>query len=85
MGVSRYELTEVQWRRIERLLPARAGTVGRPALDNRLFVRGVAFGDALAGYARALWQVQDDAQAVNTGPPRRFGTVSSPTCRRTGT
>ncbi len=41
MGVGRYELTEVQWRRIEPLLPGRAGTVGRPALDNRLFVHGV--------------------------------------------
>jgi len=41
MGVGRYELTEVQWRRIELLLPGRAGTVGRPAADNRLFVHGV--------------------------------------------
>ena len=41
MGVGRYELTGVQWRRIELLLPGRAGTVGRPALDNRLFVHGV--------------------------------------------
>ena len=41
MGVGRYGLTEVQWRRIEPLLPGRAGTIGRPALDNRLFVHGV--------------------------------------------
>jgi transposase len=41
MGVGRYELTEVQWRRIEPLLPGRAGTVGRPAEDNRRFVHGV--------------------------------------------
>ncbi len=41
MGVGRYELTEVQWRRIERLLPGRAGMVGRLAEDNRRFVHGV--------------------------------------------
>ncbi len=41
MGVGRYELTEVQGRRIERLLPGREGTVGRPAEDNRRFVHGV--------------------------------------------
>ena len=41
MGVCRYELTEVQWRRMERLLPGRVGTVGRPAADNRRFVHGV--------------------------------------------
>ncbi len=29
---------EVQWRRIDVLLPGRAGMVGRPAADNRLFV-----------------------------------------------
>ena len=41
MVVGRYELTEVQWRRINVLLPGRAGMVGRPAADNRLFVQGV--------------------------------------------
>ncbi len=41
MGVGRYELTELQWRRIEPLLPGRGGTVGRPAEDNRRFVHGV--------------------------------------------
>ena len=41
MGVGRYELTEVQWRRIEAFLPGRGGTVGRPAGDNRRFVHGV--------------------------------------------
>ena len=40
-GISRYEVTEAQWRRIELLLPGRAGTVGRPAEDNRRFVNGV--------------------------------------------
>jgi transposase len=40
MGVGRYELPEVQWRRIELLLPGRGETVGRPAEDNRRFVHG---------------------------------------------
>ena len=31
----------MQWRRIEPLLAGRAGMVGRPAADNRLFVHGV--------------------------------------------
>ncbi len=41
MSVGRYELSEAQWKRIEGLLPGRMGTVGRTALDNRLFVNGV--------------------------------------------
>ena len=41
MGSLRYELTEAQWRRIESLLPGRAGTVGRPVQDNRCFVNDV--------------------------------------------
>lgn len=41
MGSLRYELSEAQWRRLESLLPGRAGTVGRPAEDNRRFVNGV--------------------------------------------
>jgi transposase len=41
MGAGRYELMEVQWRRIETLLPEREGTVGRTAVDKRLFVRAV--------------------------------------------
>ncbi len=41
MGVVRYELTDVQWGRIEYLLPGRVDTVGRTAADNRRFVNGV--------------------------------------------
>ena len=36
--VRRYGLRDDQWDRIKDLLPGRAGTVGRPARDNRLFV-----------------------------------------------
>ena len=38
---SRYELTAVQWRRIEAMLPGKAGDRGRTAGDNRTFVNGV--------------------------------------------
>ena len=41
MGSLRYELSELQWRRLEPLLPGRLGTVVRPAEDNRRFVNGV--------------------------------------------
>ncbi len=41
MVAGRYELSDVQWKRIEGLLPGRIDTVGRTAADNRLFVNGV--------------------------------------------
>ena len=37
----RYELTSVQWRRIEKFLPGKAGDPGRTAQDNLTFVNGV--------------------------------------------
>ncbi len=37
----RAELTDAQWARLEGLLPGRAGSVGRPAENNRRFVNGV--------------------------------------------
>jgi transposase len=37
----RYELTPAQWRRIEAMLPGKAGDPGRTANDNRKFVNGV--------------------------------------------
>ena len=43
MGMKRYGLRDDQWERIETLLPGRAGTVGRPARDNRLFVEAVLY------------------------------------------
>lgn len=39
----RYALTDLQWDRIKDLLPGRAGHVGRPAADNRLFVEAVLY------------------------------------------
>jgi len=37
----RYELSALQWRKIEPLLPGKAGDPGRSGMDNRLFVNGV--------------------------------------------
>ncbi len=39
--VSRYEVSDQQWRRIEGLLPGKAGDPGRTGRDNQLFVNGV--------------------------------------------
>src|SRR5260370_39405037 len=41
MGIGRYELSEVQWEKIKDFLPGRVESVGRTALDNRVFVNGV--------------------------------------------
>lgn len=41
--VRRYGLRDDQWDRIKDLLPGRAGSIGRPARDNRLFVEAVLF------------------------------------------
>lgn len=43
MGIKRYGLRDDQWERIKDLLPGRAGTEGRPAKDNRLFVEAVLY------------------------------------------
>ena len=40
MGIKRYELSEVEWQRIEPLLPGKLGDRGRTGSDNRLFVNG---------------------------------------------
>lgn len=39
----RYALTDAQWKRLEDLLPGRAGHVDAPAKDNRLFVDAVLY------------------------------------------
>ena len=63
MGSLRYELSEGQWRRIEGLLPDRAGMVGRPAEDNRRFVNGV------------LWVVRSGMRWEDL--PERYGKYKS--------
>ena len=39
----RYALRNDQWKRIENLLPAREGTVGVTAKNNRLFVEAILY------------------------------------------
>ena len=63
MGSLRYELSEAQWRRLESLLPGRAGTVGRPAEDNRRFVNGV------------LWVIRSGMRWADL--PERYGKYKS--------
>ena len=61
--MSRYELSDAQWRRIEGLLPGRADTVGRTAADNRRFVNGV------------LWVLRSGARWHDL--PERYGKYKS--------
>jgi putative transposase len=63
MGIGRYELSDVQWGRIERLLPGRSDTVGRTAADNRVFVNGV------------LWVLRSGARWHDL--PERYGKYKS--------
>ena len=63
MGVSRYELSDLQWSRIEGLLPGCADTVGRTAVDNRVFVNGV------------LWVLRSGARWHDL--PQRYGKYKS--------
>lgn len=59
----RYELTEAQWRKIEDLLPGKAGDRGRTAADNRTFVNGV------------LWVLRSGAHWCHM--PERYGNWKS--------
>ena len=61
MGVGRYELSDVQWSRIEGLLPDRVETVGRTATDN--LINGV------------LWVLRSGAHWHDL--PERYGKYKS--------
>ena len=63
MGISRYELSDVQWVRIKDVLPGRVESVGRTAADNRLFVNGV------------LWVLRSGAHWHDL--PERYGKYKS--------
>jgi putative transposase len=63
MATKRYELSEAQWRRIEPLLPGKAGDPGRTAADNRSFVNGV------------LWVLRSGARWSDL--PERYGKFKS--------
>jgi len=63
MGISRYELSDVQWERIKDVLAGRSESVGRTASDNRLFVNGV------------LWVLRSGAHWHDL--PERYGKYKS--------
>jgi transposase len=63
MGVGRYELSDAQWSRIEGLLPGRVESVGRTAVDNRVFINGV------------LWVLRSGAHWHDL--PERYGKYKS--------
>ncbi len=63
MGVKRYELNEVQWRKIAPLVPGKAGDPGRSWVDNRLFVNG------------CLWVLRSGAHWCHL--PERYGNWKS--------
>jgi len=60
---SRYELTNVQWERIEGFLPGKKGDPGRTAVDNRMFVNAV------------LWVLRSGARWADM--PERYGKYKS--------
>ncbi|WP_157580375.1 IS5 family transposase [Rudanella lutea] len=59
----RYEITEQEWTKITPLLPGQAGSAGRKALDNRLFINAV------------LWITRSGAPWRDL--PERFGNWNS--------
>ena len=63
MGVKRYEVTDLQWKRVGSMLPGKAGDPGRTAADNRLFVNAV------------LWVLRSGARWSDL--PERYGKFKS--------
>jgi transposase len=69
MNVRRYGLRDDQWARMMDLLPGRDGVVGRPAMNNRLFVEAVLYRYRAGIPWRGLPERFGDFPAVHT----RFG------------
>ena len=63
IGISRYELSTDQWKRIKDFLPGKEGDRGRTAQDNRNFVNGV------------LWVLRSGARWSDL--PKRYGKYKS--------
>jgi transposase len=61
--VKRYELSDEQWKKIEGVLPGKAGDRGRTAQDNRNFVNGV------------LWVLRSGSRWSDL--PERYGKYKS--------
>jgi transposase len=66
MSVRRYGLRDDQWARIKDLLPGREGVVGRPAVDNRLFVEAILYRYRAGIPWRDLPERFGDFRAVHT-------------------
>ena len=66
MSVRRYGLRDDQWNRIKDLLPGRDGVVGRPAMNNRLFVEAVLYRYRAGIPWRDLPERFGDFRAVHT-------------------
>ena len=62
----RYALREDQWKRIEHLLPGRAGSVGVTANDNRLFIEAVLYRYRAGSPWRDLPERFGDFRVVHT-------------------
>ena len=63
LGISCYELSTDQWKRIKNFLPGKEGDRGRTAKDNRTFINGV------------LWILRSGARWVDL--PKRYGKYKS--------
>ena len=74
----RRELTDAQWRRIERLVPGKEGDRGRHGEDNRLFV------DAVLWIARAGAPWRDLPNAFGPYPTLLQSLRSAASGRRRG-
>jgi transposase len=66
MSVRRYGLRDDQWARMKDLLPGRDGVVGRPAMNNRLFVEAVLYRYRAGIPWRDLPERFGDFRAVHT-------------------
>ena len=71
MGVHRYGSRDAQWERIEGMLPGRKGSVGRPAGNNRLFVKAVLYRYRAGVPWRDLPERFGDFRVVHTRFSRR--------------
>ena len=66
MSVRRYGIRDDQWERIKDFLPGRDGMIGRPAMDNRLFIDAVLYRYRAGIPWRDLPERVGDFRAVHT-------------------
>ena len=66
MSVRRYGIRDDQWERIKDFLPGRDGMIGRPAMDNRLFIDAVLYRYRAGNPWRDLPERFGDFRVVHT-------------------